>query len=116
VAPQTSNIPSCTKEPDANSTIHLTSPFSGVVSNNAKTTYPLVYEGRPTEKSVIWPPGWLKRSFERPCKTRYDHYWYTPQNRKLRSIVEVKRMLLLLEENGNDEGVAWTKFKSKTGK
>lgn len=64
-----------------------------------------------------WPDGWIKRTFERQSgatKGSRDRYWYTPiTQKKLRSMVEVKRFMTALQEGGGDEGYAWKKLKGK---
>ena len=65
-----------------------------------------VWEGPPDDKGIDWPPGWVKRKFERSTgatQGRLDNYWYSPiHGYKLRSILEVKRFLAALEKNGDE--------------
>jgi len=62
------------------------------------------WEGRPSDAypgGGSWPEGWTKRVYKRltlptsPGKTgpREDRYWYSPDNRKFRSVAEVQRHL-----------------------
>jgi hypothetical protein len=61
-----------------------------------------------------WPDGWTKRVFERQSgstKGTKDRYWYSPANKKFRSMNEVKRFLAALKTCKGDEGEAWNVFK-----
>lgn len=61
-----------------------------------------------------WPQGWRKDVYERQSggtKGDRDRYWFTPSNRKLRSLAEVKRYMAALEFY-NDEEAAYRARKS----
>ena len=63
------------------------------------------WEGRPSEiypGGGSWPDGWVKRVYKRLTVStspagrkgpREDRYWYSPDNRKFRSIAEIQRHL-----------------------
>ena len=76
-----------------------------------------VFEGRPDDSNVDWPEGWIKRVFERQSgssKGHLDRYWYSPQKqKKLRSLVEVRKFLRGLTEYGGDEDKAFLAVKGK---
>lgn len=62
-----------------------------------------------------WPPGWLRRKFERKSGATagsFDRYWYSPKTgKKFRSMTEIKRFLLLVKQGKGDEDAAWLLFK-----
>jgi Methyl-CpG binding domain len=68
----------------------------------------------PADKDYLrpqgWPPGWITKEFERTSgasKGTKDRYWYSPiRHYKLRSLVQVRKFLDLLEIHGGDEKVA----------
>jgi Methyl-CpG binding domain len=68
----------------------------------------------PADKDYLrpqgWPPGWITKEFERTSgasKGTKDRYWYSPiRHYKLRSLVQVRKFLGLLEIHGGDEKVA----------
>ena len=71
-----------------------------------------VYVGVPTKflREEGWPEGWVERQYERQSgmtKSRIDFYWFPPttdgRERKLRSIVEVKRYLGVLARTGSED-------------
>ena len=71
-----------------------------------------VYVGVPTKflREEGWPEGWVERQYERQSgmtKSRVDFYWFPPstdgRERKLRSIVEVKRYLGVLARTGSED-------------
>ena len=76
-----------------------------------------VYRGPPDDPlEGGWPPGWVKTLVERQgglCKGNKDRYWHTPGNRKLRSMIEVKKFMkaLTLPEVAGNEAAAWKVFK-----
>jgi Methyl-CpG binding domain len=69
----------------------------------------------PAEKDYLrpegWPPGWITKVFERQSgatRGTRDRYWYSPIRQcKLRSLVEVRRFLDILETNHGDEEVSF---------
>ena len=77
----------------------------------------LVWTGPPDEPlDGGWPKGWTKHIYERSSgatKGGRDRYWFTPVlNRKLRSMVEVKRFMAALKQSDGDETMAVKVFKS----
>jgi Methyl-CpG binding domain len=72
-----------------------------------------VWEGAPCElmgpgeiMEHGWPQGWRKEKYERQSggsKGEFDRYWFTPNNKKLRSLVEVKRYMAALAFHKDDE-------------
>jgi hypothetical protein len=88
----------------------------------------MVYEGPPTNGGITngtnwpsswanlneWPAGWIMRVFERKSgatKGSTDRYWYSPTQKKLRSMLGVKRFVEATEVCGGDEGKAWAYMK-----
>jgi hypothetical protein len=73
----------------------------------------MIWEGAPTELMEPgelmehgWPAGWRKELYERQSggtKGDQDRYWFTPDNRKFRSLVEVKRYMAALEAFRDEE-------------
>jgi len=66
----------------------------------------VIWAGPPSDfLECGWPPGWIKRTFERASgKTKglTDSYWYCPNTgKKLRSMVEVRRSLGLIEQEND---------------
>jgi len=77
-----------------------------------------IWVGKPDEKlEGGWPDGWVKKVFARKggvSKGQTDRYWFSPKTeKKLRSIVEVKRFTSFLKECDGDEDVAYKKLKGK---
>jgi hypothetical protein len=74
--------------------------------------------GPPDEKiDGGWPPGWIRTMYQRKSgvsKSRMDRYWISPQQQlRFRSIIDVKRFLIVLQECEGDETLAQRKVKPK---
>lgn len=70
-----------------------------------------IWSGQPDDKiEGGWPRGWTKKTFQRQSgKTAgtTDSYWYTPLlQKKLRSMIEVRRFMEALKKHGSEEE-AW---------
>jgi hypothetical protein len=89
----------------------------------------MVYEGPPTNVGPscgnnwpsswgnTWPDGWTMRTFERrggATKGTTDRYWYSPTNKKLRSMLAVKRFAEATAVCGGDEEKAWVLLREKS--
>jgi hypothetical protein len=86
-------------------------------SGNGVTSALEVFSGVPNEKFEYSWDGWTKKTFKRQSgktKGSTDSYWYTPKMKyKLRSLTEVKRFHICMENNKNDEELAYKAFKQK---
>lgn len=92
--------------------------FKKTKPRTPKSTPIPVWVGVPDEKlEGGWPDGWVKKLFERKggsTKGHRDKYWFSPKTeKKLRSIVEVKKFIKYLEECNGDEDAAFSKLRGK---
>lgn len=77
-----------------------------------------VWSGEPDDDlDGGWPEGWTKKTFQRASgrsKGDFDSYWYSPiENKKFRSMNEVRRFLAALQTTNGDEAKAWKMFKGR---
>mmetsp|Transcript_32073 Transcript_32073/g.48434 ORF Transcript_32073/g.48434 Transcript_32073/m.48434 type:complete len:324 (-) Transcript_32073:2991-3962(-) len=92
--------------------------FKKTKPRTPKSTPIPIWVGVPDEKlEGGWPDGWVKKLFERKggsTKGHRDKYWFSPKTeKKLRSIVEVKKFIKYLEECNGDEDAAFSKLRGK---
>ena len=80
-----------------------------------------VYRGPPTHgkdqlPGEVWPDGWIQTTTERTIKDsdrlRWDREYFSPNGKKFRSILEVKRFLIALEREDGDETKAYKIYKT----
>ena len=77
-----------------------------------------MWRGAPTEPlEGGWPKGWVKQIVQRQrgaTAGTNDAYWYSPkENKKFRSMKEIRSFLGHLEACNGDESEAWKLFKHK---
>jgi len=57
-----------------------------------------------------WPAGWKKKELTRQVgetKGRKDCFWYSPGEKRFRSMVEVERFIDALQQVEGNEKLAW---------
>lgn len=68
------------------------------------------------EKDGTVPTGWRVEYIKRHSSNHVDRYWYSVTNKKMRSRVEVRMFLDLIQKCNGDEESAWAKFPGKKKK